>query len=184
MGEFDRFSAAHLLEACGFRFSAEQLRAEEARVLLRSAQLLPSLLGPSDVYNLLLLVTGADKAPAELREFLEKICLFEMWEGGPDRPACFVLGLAALVVYLEIAGDFVLLRKVLSLVHFDWSEHFRALYPRIEECRKKLFLTAKKLSKDSASCGKISGLQAYDFGYLVARLLRPFGDPKKGKLRK
>ena len=172
------------MEASKFRYTAQQVREEEVRVLLCSSQLLPRLLGPSDVYDLLLLVTGLERPPAEMREFLEKICLYEMWEGGSARPLPFVLALTALVVYLEVAGDFVLMKKLLRVVHFEWDEDVHALYPQVGLCRRKLLGSVKKLSKDWAACQKIVGLESYDFSYLVARVLKPTEDVKKGKGRK
>lgn len=156
-----------MLEACEFQYSLQQVLDEEARVLRVAAPVLPWLLGPSATYNLLIAAVGIS-APST---FLDSLCLFELWQAELVSPVS-ALGLCALVLYLELAGDTKALQSLFRVLSCRLNFSLTTVLPLLDLCRKRLLESAGQLSCELGFLERLASLRRYNFQWLLEITLR------------
>jgi hypothetical protein len=147
------------LYATGEKYTIKQFIQKEINILNHSVHILSDFVTPSEACNYLL--SSLEVNPDEkMLQFINNLCLHEMWKSGKNLSS-FALTYSAVLVYYEQMNHLPMIKRLVTMVHDDWEDDFRELYPEISELRSRIIDSARFLTSDNQCIARFNDMLQY-----------------------
>lgn len=159
-----------LLYFTGDKYNLDQYFAAEVKIAGLTVGLLFNLITPSEIANTILTIIGIPLKEDKMLQFINNLCLHELWKGCP-REDYFSLALSAIMVYFEQLNHFVALKKLVLLMRAEWGMSVKSFYEAVRKCRLGLIANAKGLTSDAECISRFNFMLQYSFADLITYVL-------------
>jgi hypothetical protein len=147
------------LYAAGERYSVSQFIQKEISIVNMTIHLLGEVVTPSEICNYFILYLGVS-LDEKMLQFTNNLCLHEMWKTG-NTFSFFSIAYSSLLIYYEQLNHLEMIENIVKMVHNDWEEDYREVYPEICMVRHRLIDSARFLTVDDQCIARFNHMYQY-----------------------